>query len=258
MDIILEQYGITKDEIEKLNENEIEILKEYFYLINGSINILKEETENPNNTGSDSIDPVYICLVDVDKFRNKIIKLWTHSDYSHACISFTEKLDKMYTFGDEIDKNTGKKRLGFVIDSKNKLLGINPNAKFKCIAFFVTSEQKKLMNQFCLNYNKNKNKTDYNLGNILGIVLNHPISKFLKDPYKMICSQFVYTVLALANFTMKKEKDAALVTPGDLDTLSNDSRMVEIYEGLLKKYNASKIKKYIKEIQDNMLNYTDR
>lgn len=66
----------------------------------------------------------------------------------------------------------------------------------------------------------------------------------------MICSQFVFTVLSLAGLHMKKDKDASLVTPENLNSLANDARLYQVYEGSLKEYNGRKVKALCKDLID--------
>ena len=64
----------------------------------------------------------------------------------------------------------------------------------------------------------------------------------------MICSQFVYSILKLANFKIKTTKGDKEVTPADIDKLSNDDRFYCMYEGRLIDYKSKVVDNMIKKI----------
>ena len=208
-----------------------------------------KDDDGDSDYGTTNVTPVYIVLSQMNHIRSKIIRLFTMSKWSHSGIAFSPKLDRIFSFASEVEDN-GKKRYGFVVESRNAYLGIDPNCKCKVLSFFVKAGQKRIMKALCDKYNQRKKDTSYNLGNILGIVINKRIKKFANDPDKMICSQFVFTVLSLAGLHMKKDKDASLVTPENLNSLANDARLYQVYEGTLKGYNGRKVKALCKELID--------
>ena len=63
----------------------------------------------------------------------------------------------------------------------------------------------------------------------------------------MVCSQFVYTILAIADFKTKVTKDASLVSPGDLDT-SIDDRLYSMFIGGIGLYSSKKIDRMVRQI----------
>ena len=237
----IDDFPIIKIE-EALNE---------FESINPALAAMKddEDSDGDSDYGTTNVTPVYVVLSQMHHIRSKIIRLFTMSKWSHSGIAFSPKLDRIFSFASEVEDN-GKKRYGFVVESRNAYLGIDPNCKCKVLSFFVKAGQKRIMKALCDKYNQRKKDTSYNLGNILGIVINKPIKKFANDPDKMICSQFVFTVLSLAGLHMKKDKDASLVTPENLNSLANDARLYQVYEGTLKEYNGRKVKALCKDLID--------
>ena len=118
--------------------------------------------------------------------------------------------------------------------------------KIKTYCLFVTPEQKESMLEAIEWYIKNKNKTRYDFGNIFKITIRS--NKDSNDKDKMICSQFVYSILKLADFKMKITKNNSKITPSDIDKLANDARFYCMYEGKLSEYNSNVIDNMIKKI----------
>ena len=239
----IDDFPIIKIE-EALNE---------FNAINPALAAMKDDNDEDDDGDSDygttNVTPVYVILSQMNHIRSKIIRLFTMSKWSHSGIAFSPKLDKIYSFASE-EEEDGNKRYGFVVESRNAYLGIDPNCKCKVLSFFVKAGQKRIMKALCNKYNQRKKDTSYNLGNILGIIINKPIKKFANDPDKMICSQFVFTVLSLAGLHMRKDKDASLVTPENLNSLSDDARLYQVYEGTLKGYDGRKVRALCKDLID--------
>ena len=201
----IDDFPIIKIE-EALNE---------FESINPALAAMKddEDSDGDSDYGTTNVTPVYVVLSQMHHIRSKIIRLFTMSKWSHSGIAFSPKLDRIFSFASEVEDN-GKKRYGFVVESRNAYLGIDPNCKCKVLSFFVKAGQKRIMKALCDKYNQRKKDTSYNLGN------------------------------------MKKDKDASLVTPENLNSLANDARLYQVYEGTLKEYNGRKVKALCKDLID--------
>ena len=204
--------------------------------------------EIPNNATyenlKDKIVPVFVVLVAGNSLAGASIKWFTDSQWSHISIGFDSKLKTLYSFNFYIDEF--KVTNGFSIEGKDLYLKQNRNMKIKTYCLFVTPEQKESMLEAIDWYIKNKNKTRYDFGNIFKITLRS--NKDSNDKDKMICSQFVYSILKLANFKMKITKNNSKITPSDIDKLANDARFYCMYEGKLSEYNSNVIDNMIKKI----------
>ena len=64
----------------------------------------------------------------------------------------------------------------------------------------------------------------------------------------MICSQFVYSILKLADFKTRKTKENSTITPADIDELADDARFFVMYEGDMESYNSDEVDKLCKAI----------
>lgn len=222
--------------IEDLSESELSA----FYKLAGipEDGILNEVTI----TGNFLKDPLYVVLMDLDMMRNKAIKWFTHSKWSHAAISMDPSLDNMYSFANERDDEGNVLRTGFTRERKSTYLQINRNCKTKVFALFINSTQKSKVQKLIRYYLNNMSKSAYNMFSIISIVIHKTLKQAKSDPLNMICSQFVYTILAAANIVSNMNKDAARVTPGDIDTKVHDERLFTLFEGLLRDYKPNDIK----------------
>ncbi len=194
----------------------------------------------------DKIVPVFVTLISGTGFNSKAIKWFTDSQWSHAAIGFDSSLEILYSF------NLYRQGLnivnGFSIEGKNHYLKENKDIRIKVYALFVTPEQRKNMLDAVTWYIENQDKTRYNFGNIFNIAMRKIMTKHAEDRDKMICSQFVYSILRLADFKMRKTKSGNFVSPADIDELSNDARFYCMYDGPLKDYRSGVVDNLIKKI----------
>ena len=192
----------------------------------------------------DKIVPVFVVLTHNVKLRSKAIMWFTDSDYSHVSIAFDSSLDEMYTYTIGINNAPNKKhKTGFAVDTIEKYKGFDPHMKTKIYALFVTPEQKAMMQDAVQWYIDNQDNTAYGFGTIMNIVLRRPTKPKDGDKCKMVCSQFVYTILKLVDFKLKKTKDSSLVSPGDIDELSDDARFYVVFQDGIDKYYKKKVDK---------------
>ena len=194
----------------------------------------------------DKIVPVFITLISGKSLASNTIKWFTDSDWSHAAIGFDSSLEILYSF------NLYREGLnivnGFSIEGKDHYLKEYRDMRIKVYALFVTPEQRKNMLDVITWYIENQNKTKYNFGNIFNITVRKIVTKHAEDRDKMICSQFVYSILKLANFKMRNTNKKDIISPADIDQLTDDARFYCMYEGLLKDYRSNVVDNMIKKI----------
>ena len=194
----------------------------------------------------DKIVPVFVTLISGRSLASNAIKWFTDSDWSHAAIGFDSSLEILYSF------NLYREGLnivnGFSIEGKDHYLKEYRDMRIKVYALFVTPEQRKDMLDAITWYIENQNKTKYNFGNIFNITVRKIVTKHAEDRDRMICSQFVYSILKLANFKMRNTNRKDIVSPADIDQLANDARFYCMYEGLLKDYRSNVVDNMIKKI----------
>lgn len=201
------------------------------------------------NQLKDKIVPVFICLFKGKALHSRGIELYTGSEWSHAAMSFDSSMKQMYTFNMNPKVTSDGISKGFTIESIEAYWKLDPSIKFKVHALFVTKEQKIMMEDAIKWYVIHQNETKYSLKTIINIALKR-VSDFgseYANKTEMVCSQFVYTILAIADFKTKVTKDASLVSPGDLDT-SIDDRLYSMFIGGIGLYSSKKIDKMVRQI----------
>lgn len=201
------------------------------------------------NQLKDKIVPVFICLFKGKSLHSRGIELYTGSEWSHAAMSFDSSMKQMYTFNMNPKVTSDGISKGFTIESIEAYWKIDPSIKFKVHALFVTKEQKAMMEDAIKWYVTHQNETKYSFKTIINIALKR-VSDFgseYANKTEMVCSQFVYTILAIADFKTKVTKDASLVSPGDLDT-SIDDRLYSMFIGGIGLYSSKKIDRMVRQI----------
>lgn len=201
------------------------------------------------NQLKDKIVPVFICLFKGKALHSRGIELYTGSEWSHAAMSFDSSMKQMYTFNMNPKVTSDGISKGFTIESIEAYWKIDPSIKFKVHALFVTKEQKIMMEDAIKWYVTHQNETKYSFKTIINIALKR-VSDFgseYANKTEMVCSQFVYTILAIADFKTKVTKDASLVSPGDLDT-SIDDRLYSMFIGGIGLYSSKKIDRMVRQI----------
>lgn len=205
----------------------------------------KEATENISNKLTseylkDKIVPVFVCLCKGVKLHSLGIRWFTDSEWSHASMGFDSSMKELYTFTvyeDESKKVFGRYRNGFSVDTFQKYIkdGIE---KIKVYALFVTSEQRDAMKEAVQWYIDHQDDTRYNFKGLFDILRRKPKTP---DKGKMVCSQFVYTILQVAKLYMRKNKISSNISPADLDELTDDARFYCVFQGKIEEYNKKKV-----------------
>lgn len=197
----------------------------------------------------DKIVPVYICLFSGKALHSRAIEWYTHTEWSHAAMSFDSSMKQMYTFNANNNVSADGKSAGFTIESIEKYWKIDPSIKFKVHALFVTAAQRDMMRDAVDWYIKHQDDTKYSMKTIINIFFKKAsdFGNEFKNKTEMVCSQFVYTILAIANLKLKVTKDASLVSPGDLDK-SIDDRLFNMFIGGIGIYNSKKIDNMCRKI----------
>lgn len=197
----------------------------------------------------DKIVPVYICLFSGKALHSRAIEWYTHTEWSHAAMSFDSSMKQMYTFNANNNVSADGKSAGFTIESIEKYWKIDPSIKFKVHALFVTAAQRDMMRDAVDWYIKHQDDTKYSMKTIINIFFKKAsdFGNEFKNKTEMVCSQFVYIILAIANLKLRVTKDASLVSPGDLDK-SIDDRLFSMFIGGIGIYNSKKIDNMCRKI----------
>ena len=189
---------------------------------------------------------IYIVITHTGTTLSKIIKSYTKDEFSHVSIALDNELQEMYSFGrlhpynpfwggfvhEYIDKGTYKRFY---------------KTKAKVYSYEVTEEQyEKLKNNI---KQIEINKEDYKF-NIIGLFAVGFHKKIGKEK-SFYCAEFVKYVIEKANINMELP---TIIKPEDFKNLEGSQ---EIYNGLLRKYNETKLD-VAKILIENLSTYTKK
>ena len=181
--------------------------------------------------------PIYIVLTYRNALFSNIIKFVKHSDYTHAGLSLDSDLKAISTF------QFGADWKGFANDSLDKFLTNDKNTLMTVLCVFVDKETKMKIEAVIKDFIKKQEKTVYGFGNLFNLLVNKSKDNDPENLY-LVCSQFVDTVLKLANINLTN-KSSNLVIPQDLRDAASNPKVYKVYEGLAKKYNEREVENLI-------------
>lgn len=177
--------------------------------------------------------PVFIVLVSGRSLFSAAIKSFDHGPFSHATISFDPGLHYMYSYNIKPNAN------GFV---KEDIKEYHPDTEIIVYGIFVKRKDFNKMMEKIDYYKLNQLKTTYGTKNLLGYVTHKEIKSV---DFSMVCSQFVDSILKLANIDLSN-KPSALTSPNDYFRAgAYNDRIYLLYKGKCSSYNQSKIERYL-------------
>ena len=227
--------------IEDVSEEYIEKVLE----LSNIANILDTDIGLNEAVSSDKFSLIYVVLFSNQSIVSKIIKMWTKSEYSHSAIGFDKKLENIYSYAqDRNDVNS--KRIGFTID--NNITKYTEPGRIKVYAIVIPTKYVYRIKKTLNDYIQHMYTTTYNKLAILSIVINKALKKANLDKFSMICSQFVYTILSLANIHTGINKQGIMVTPNDIDqALSVKNNVVAVKDYDLHRYDSKDFYREVKK-----------
>lgn len=196
--IQLYHYGTwPKDHIFKSREEYLadrtEKFKHYiqesyqFELVNKTLRFMDPINESVNKT--EKLYPVYIMLVHSGTAVSNVIKKVSHSEYSHASISFDSSMSKMYSFARKDPKNPFIG--GFRYESIGKGFYEKKEVPYGVYVVPCTEDQIKRMKKRLAYFEKNQEKFTFDF---VGLVTNY--AGIVNNPaYSWFCSRFVADIL---------------------------------------------------------------
>jgi len=172
---------------------------------------------------------IYIVITYTGTNLSKIIKYYTHSEFSHVSISLDKELEKMYSFGrlnpynpfwggfvhEGIDRGTFKRFY---------------KTTARIYSMIVTDEQYRTVEDTIKTIEKNKDSYKFNVIGLFAVAFN----KKIQAQKSFYCAEFVKYVLETAGIKTNLPK---IIKPDDFKYIDNK---VLVYEGILRKYNKKK------------------
>jgi hypothetical protein len=185
--------------------------------------------------------PIFIVFFNTKSVFNKLVRAIDKSVYSHVAISFSPSLKTMYSFD--------PRHHGFTTEGLSKYV---QNEKVKAIQVFcafIDEDKFHRMQSKVSQYSRNKNNYDYSFLNILTI----PFKINYIDNAKMVCSQFVDSMLKLADLDFTK-LGSNLISPGKINRAlkRHTGVMYKIYTGPPNKYSENKIADFINKLANQV------
>lgn len=182
--------------------------------------------------------PIYITLTyKSNGLFSNVIRFIKHSEYTHAGLSLDSDLRHVSTF------QFGKEWKGFANDSIQKYVEADKKCLLMVLALFVDKETKNKIDIVLKDFINKQEKSVYGFGNLFKILINKSNDNDPENLY-LVCSQFVDTVLKLANINLIN-KSSNLVIPEDFKELQGHPKVFKVYEGLAKDYNEKKVEDLI-------------
>lgn len=182
--------------------------------------------------------PVYIVLSYTETFFGKAIRFVKNSTYSHAGICLDSNLSKITTYKFDLGIDGGVN-----VESIDDYIRKTDKAIVKVLCMFVDKATREKLEKSINYYLKNKDKTAYSFKNIFNILINKAVPN---DPenLRLVCSQFVDTVLKLANIDIT-DKPSNLVSPGDFEMINSNPKIYKVFEGFAKDYKDRNVEQTI-------------
>ena len=196
-----------------------------------SSNINTEVIEESSN---DKVKPIHVVMVKGKSPFSDAISAVTNSQFSHAAICIDNDFNNLYSFN-VANGNGG----GF---SNEKIDNYPKENRLAVFSFFVTKDNYDKIEERVKMLSDNVNKTAYSVINILAL----PFKRInLNLSNSMICSQFVDSLLKMANMDITG-KDSSHVVPNDLYTAGKaNGKIYKVFDGVTKDFNPKKVVAYM-------------
>ena len=244
-------------------KNEMDVMTLSNVLLNGSYedkynlyNILQERMNMEDGSG-ELLRPVFVIIMYSESAVVKIFeKAMPDQKYWHAAIGFGPLLDTLYSFN--MDHHANKLKGGLSFESLKAYIRDNPKSTCQINCVFLKEGKYNQLKKTLNFYIFNKNRTRYDTINLLMSLFEKGKRNGLN--LNQVCSSFVDTLLQSININISGKEYSNTTKPDDLrsDTKEN-KKYFKIYEGLITKYQPSKIVKIVEKMaRDPKNNYFGR
>lgn len=194
-------------------------------------------------------EPVYIVLMHTGTILANTIKAVTKDEFSHSCISFTSKLDPMFSFGNKKMSYVAGQP-GFVQQNTKDEFFKKKKSIYEVYVMFVSKSQKQKMIDR-LKWFKEKDKyLGYDIIGLIKYKLGISSDDNLK---KWFCSRFVAELLGQAE---DLGRDASLFSPQDFKNDLNFISLVNKGDDLYN-YDYKVTERNLKKIKEGNYSYNE-
>lgn len=193
------------------------------------------------------VKPVFIVTSYTNTPFGKAIKTFTHSEYTHAAISFDTSLEELYSFNADPKYNSDRYKGGISRESLSSYIESYNRTIIQVNCIFLKPSDFDIVKNTLDDLLDNAEKTKYDYGNIINILIGRA-----KDTgMAMVCSQFVAYILHTADIRLLDKSDNT-VTPKDLSTITNP-KVYKIFEGYAKDYEKKRIDRIFRKLKTKAL-----
>ena len=241
------KFGAKIDEC--LSMDNESILNECIYYNDDLFNLIEQAEYSEKNKY-----PIYIVLQYSNSGFSEIIKTITGDEYTHACISFNEKLNPLYSFG---KKSVGVFNHGLVVQNgPDHEFYKTHHVTYSVYVLFVDKSKYNKIKENINNIVSNANKYSYDFSGLFDIITGTPSEK----NNKFFCSAFVSKMLDSIKVLNGLRPHYSLYRADDLKDLNNISLLVKGDE--FRKYDYKDTLKVLEHIKnheyDKYIDYTKK
>lgn len=193
------------------------------------------------------VKPIFIVTSYTNTPFGKAIKTFTHSEYTHAAISFDTSLEELYSFNADPKYSSNGYKGGISRESLSSYIESYDRTIIQVNCIFLKPSDFDIVKNTLNDLLENAEKTKYDYGNIINILIGR-----VKDTgMAMVCSQFVAYILHTADIRLLDKSDN-IVTPKDLSTIMN-TKVYKIFEGYAKDYEKKRIDRIFRKLKTKAL-----
>lgn len=177
-----------------------------------------------------TVKPIFLVFTEGNSVVSKGIKFFTHSDVTHASISFDAAMTQVFSY------NIKGNYVGMV---KETMASFKDN-RIHVFAFFAKNDTVDKMREYVTDFETHK--THYDVQILVNKMLNIDI-KPTQDKYRQVCSSFVDSILKAVNIDISGGK--RIPAPSDLfnEAKTKINKIFEVYDGKATQYNHKLVKR---------------
>lgn len=195
------------------------------------------------------LKPIHVVVVKGNSAFSNVITKLTNSQFSHSALCLDNDFNHMYSFN--LDNHTGPKG-GFSIENIDDYPKENRLAVF---TFFVNNKVYKTIKERVKSLADNIKDTTYSFLNILAMPFNNINFDFKNS---MICSQFVDSIMKMANMDITNKKSSHVV-PNDFYSSYTKAKgkIYKTFDGIVNNLNPKRLVAFTNRMANKVRPYSE-
>lgn len=233
-------------------ENSIKAANRFINLVLLKHRMVIEDVSNWKITDADIINesklpdlfrPIYLVFIKGESKFSDLITAVTNGEFSHAAISLDESMEHLYSYN--VADGTVGPFGGF---SRETIKNYPQNNRFAVYSVVLDKPSYKIIKEKIDYVINNADKTKYAFKNIFTFPMK-VIGSTNKFEPEMICSQFVDSLLKLANVDLAPDIPASKISPQKLyEVIKNSDHGFKVFDGFTKDYNSTKARSIMSKV----------